>query len=126
MHCPTCKTNIDRSDIGINPSRVDFSAITVVMICPKCDKGWMVMLTSQSFVEIPDQLVPPRDDSVTVGIMSLVGIIVDEAMVAQWTDEQCMNAVDWAGAVYMEASDNDDVEIPEMPEFLEQYQQGGM
>lgn len=63
-----------------------------------------------------------RDDSVGVSCLSIVGIVVDEAIVSTWTDEQYWQAMDWATAEILVASDNDDVEVPQRPAFLEQYQ----
>lgn len=65
-----------------------------------------------------------RNDAVGVTCLSLAGITVDEAIVAGWTDEQWWQAVDWSTAVYVEANDHDDIEVPPMPEFLVQYVEG--
>ena len=59
-----------------------------------------------------------RNDSVLVSILSLVGIILDESVIETWTDEQYWQASDWAGAVHLAASDNDDIVVSEPPEFL--------
>lgn len=38
--------------------------------------------------------------------------------VEQWQEADAVAVIEWAGAVHLSASDNDDVEIPDMPEVL--------
>lgn len=85
-----------------------------------------------------------RDDSTTFDVIGLVGEIeleiptrpehagtVFERLnagrnvrrltvkdIAAWTDDQVRDAELWAGAIHLNASDNDDVEIPPTPEHL--------
>ena len=53
-----------------------------------------------------------------VDILGLVDVSVTESEVQSWTPEQHELAVNWAGAVYLQANDNDDVEVPECPYFV--------
>lgn len=87
-----------------------------------------------------------RDDSVTFDVVGLAGMIELDIVtraehvgtiferitrpgaklltvsdIAAWTDDQCRDAELWAGAIHLQASDNDDVEIPPTPEHLEPY-----
>lgn len=85
-----------------------------------------------------------RDDSTTFDVLGLVGgieldiptrpehagtiferlnegrnvrrLTVDD--IAAWTDDQVREAELWAGAIHLNASDNDDVEIPPTPDYL--------
>lgn len=57
-----------------------------------------------------------RDDQATFLSLCLVGgHHVPESAIRGWTDHQCMEAERWAHAVHFHASDNDDVQIPQMP-----------
>lgn len=49
---------------------------------------------------------------------------VPESAVADWTDEQCQQAEDWALAVHFHASDHDDVEVPPMPAHIAAHPEG--
>lgn len=63
-----------------------------------------------------------RDDEATRDLLSLVlhKKELPLEVVAGWTDEQRLLAEDWAGAVHLSASDNNN-RVPAMPEFLNQY-----
>jgi hypothetical protein len=43
-------------------------------------------------------------------------------VIAGWTLEQCIQVHDWALAVHMNASDNDDVVVPPRPAVLDAYE----
>lgn len=61
-----------------------------------------------------------RDDESTFIILSLVSDTdVSKAQIAGWTDAQCRQAEEWAFAIHFSASDNDDVVVPERPDFLD-------
>lgn len=61
-----------------------------------------------------------RDDEVLRDLIELAGFSIDVtlATIATWTDPQCQQVEAWAAAVHVAASDNDDVQVPPMPEFL--------
>lgn len=68
-----------------------------------------------------------RDDKVTVYMLALVmdftlGFEEMVDAVSSWSDTMVRMAEDWAGAVHLKASDNDDVLVPEKPSFLDQYE----
>jgi hypothetical protein len=50
-------------------------------------------------------------------MLSLVCVTVPPAQLAAWTSEQREQAINWAVAVHLDASDND-VTVPPRPEFL--------
>lgn len=57
-----------------------------------------------------------RNDELTLSVLYLVGgHSVPLSAIKQWTDQQCREAEEWAGAVHLHASDNDDVVIPPKP-----------
>ena len=61
------------------------------------------------------------DKDSTYTCMLLVSEVhVPREAVNAWTDAQCMLAEDWAFAVHLSASDNNN-RVPAMPEFLNQY-----
>jgi hypothetical protein len=121
MQCPKCTENIEESGITIQPC---LDLIEVAFTCPGCRRSFFCLLSPNTFVQDMGKpaVADVPDEGVTVSILSLVGVTVDEAVVAGWNAEQRLQAVDWAGAIHLQASDNDDVEVPEMPEFLEEYQ----
>lgn len=62
-----------------------------------------------------DDPVPPH---VLSDILLLVNVTVSASEIATWSAEQVQAAADWASAVHLSASDNDDVVVPPKPEFL--------
>lgn len=50
-------------------------------------------------------------------LLLLVAVTVDEETVESWTPEQRKQAADWAGAMHIQASDND-IDVPPRPTFL--------
>ena len=64
-----------------------------------------------------DEVDPLPTVAQTVGILSLVGVTVTATQAAEWSGRKRLEAVRWASAVHLSASDND-VEIPARPEFL--------
>jgi hypothetical protein len=116
--------NIEELDIDVLESRA-IIGFEVGFNCPGCGKEFYCILTPGSFVEAPkaeSTTEAEPDASVTVTILSLVDITVDEAVVHGLSDEQRLQAIDWASAVHAEAGDHVGVEIPPMPEFLEEHQ----
>lgn len=62
---------------------------------------------------------PKLDDpAVTVDLLALVDVYATLEEAQSWTKEQREEAEKWAGAVHLSASDNDDVEVPQRPDFL--------
>ncbi len=51
-------------------------------------------------------------------LLSLCGIYVDSDTIRGWTPAEREAVSDYAGALHLNASDNDDVEMPETPECL--------
>lgn len=63
-----------------------------------------------------------RDDEATFNILLLVGAHkVPSEVITGWTDMQCMQAEQWAMAAHLQASDNDDVDVPAMPAHVAEY-----
>ena len=59
------------------------------------------------------------DMEICLSALLLVGDTdVDEAIVTSWTQAQRDQAYDWAMRVHFRASDNDDVFVPERPDFV--------
>lgn len=76
--------------------------------------------------EIDLQSISPaswtRDDSATFNALLLVsGHNVPFRAIAFWTDMQCMQAEQWAMATHLDASDNDGIEMPDMPAHVAAY-----
>lgn len=59
-----------------------------------------------------------RNDERTLAILGLAGVKVDLEVLEQQPDEEIRRAEDWALAVHVQASDNDDVAVPPTPPFL--------
>jgi hypothetical protein len=57
-------------------------------------------------------------DQALSDLLLLVGVTVTPEQLANWTPEQREQAVEWAGLVHLDASDND-VDVPERPAFLD-------
>lgn len=64
-----------------------------------------------------------RDNEVTRDLLSLTGQgqCVPLTAIGQWTDEQCQQAEEWAGASHVHASDNDAVIVPPIPPHVAQW-----
>ncbi|MRR33180.1 hypothetical protein EG829_00575 [bacterium] len=128
MQCPKCIAHIDEAAIDVF-ARPDFKGFEVSFRCPGCERDFYCIVTPGSFLEADPQPEleedPHPDPAVTVAILSLVGVTVDEAVAAEWSGEQRLQAVDLAAAVHAEAGDYVGVEIPEMPAFLEEFQGQG-
>ena len=76
--------------------------------------------------EIDLQSVSPvgwtRDNTATFNTLLLVaGHELPFQAVESWTDMQCMQAEQWAMATHLHASDNDDVEVPDMPPHVRTF-----
>lgn len=119
--CPSCKAPVH----SLRPEPGD--TYSTMFSCPHCDSLHFRVVEADGTVLVDGEVLPTveekweRNDSVTAVIVSVGGVTVDEAIVETWTDEQCQQAEEWAGAVHLRASDNDDVEVPPMPAFLEGY-----
>ena len=59
-----------------------------------------------------------RNDELAQAMLSLIGCTVGLELLADQPDDQIRAAMDYAGACHLQASDNDDVELPPMPFFL--------
>jgi len=74
-----------------------------------------------------EQLVdaPPSDEEITAYVLSdlllLVGVDCPADAIEDWTPGQIEQAREWAASVHLQASDNDDVEVPARPKFLTGY-----
>jgi hypothetical protein len=53
-------------------------------------------------------------------ILSLVGVVVNEAELGSWRKEHCEKAREWAVKSYLRASDHK-VRVPPKPDFLNLY-----
>lgn len=56
-----------------------------------------------------------------IDLLSLACIKVTAEQLAEWTPRMKDQAVEWAIATHLSASDNDDVIVPPRPEFLKDY-----
>jgi hypothetical protein len=59
-----------------------------------------------------------RDDAMAQAMLGMIGCSVSLELLAAQPDDQIIAAMDYAGICHLQASDNDDVEIPPMPFFL--------
>lgn len=57
-------------------------------------------------------------------VIALAGLVVPVEDIKKWSQEEIDRAVEWAGAVHLDASDND-VDVPPKPEFLNNYPERG-
>jgi ribosome modulation factor len=55
---------------------------------------------------------------ILIGLLSFIDVDVDAATVESWTLEQRAQVQEYAAAVHLSASDNDDVIVPPRPDFL--------
>lgn len=65
------------------------------------------------------------DEEITADVLSdllsLVGVDCPVEAISDWTFEQMEQAREWAAGVHLQASDNDEVEVPLRPKFLAGY-----
>ncbi|HYQ69651.1 hypothetical protein [Actinophytocola sp.] len=59
-----------------------------------------------------------------VDFLGIAGVSVTAEQAAGWSREQRKQAVQWAAATHLSASDNDDVEVPLRPAFLSEVSGG--
>jgi hypothetical protein len=59
-----------------------------------------------------------------VDFLGIAGVSVTAEQAAGWSREQRKQAVQWAAATHLSASDNDDVEVPPRPAFLSEVSGG--
>jgi len=64
-----------------------------------------------------------RDDMCTHSLLGLTGEgeLVPLEAIRKWTNAQCREAEQWAGAVHLQASDNDDVSVPPCPAHVKEH-----
>lgn len=63
-----------------------------------------------------------RDDNHTFMVLQLVGgQDVPRAAIDSWSDSECLAAEEWALATHLNASDNDDVDVPPMPACVQAF-----
>jgi len=125
MRCPKCTANISEETVDVL-ERFDVVGFEISFQCPGCGRDFFCIVTPGTFLEWnSEESEGSVDEAVTVAILSLVGVTVDEAVVVGWSEEQRLQAIDWAAAVHAEAGDHVGVEIPEMPAFLEEFQEKG-
>jgi len=60
-----------------------------------------------------------RNDELAQAMLGLIGCTVGLELLSDQPDDQIRAAMDYAGACHLQASDNDDVQIPPMPFFLQ-------
>jgi len=66
-----------------------------------------------------------RDDELTRDLLLLVDKKIPVEVIATLTDQEISKAEDWVSAVYLDASDNEGIKIPEYPEILKKIEQAG-
>ncbi|KAF0205515.1 MAG: hypothetical protein FD173_958 [Gallionellaceae bacterium] len=60
-----------------------------------------------------------RNEDMTFHILLMIsGHNVTKDAIESWSDEQCKQAEEWAICIHLKASDNDDVEVPKVPECI--------
>lgn len=74
--------------------------------------------------ELVEHEQQPVGTDVLRDLLLLVGVTVTAEQAGQWSLEQREQAADWAAAVHLSASDNDDVVVPSRPEFLDEVTAG--
>lgn len=60
-----------------------------------------------------------RDNEATYYMLQMIpdtGVLPSD--IAAWTDAQCQQVEEWAAAIHLSASDNPDITIPTMPDFI--------
>lgn len=118
--CPGCQGEIH------SPWPVAGDTYSTMVSCPFCYALHFRVVRADGTVIVDGEVWARkpilRDDHVAVLTLAMVGVAVEETLVATWTDEQYWQAMDWATAEILEASDNL-VEVPPQPEFLEQYKE---
>ncbi|HXC39234.1 MAG TPA: hypothetical protein VN667_09830, partial [Burkholderiales bacterium] len=66
-----------------------------------------------------------RDNERAANRLLLVGFEVPEETIAAWTNEQWILATEYALAAHFNASDNEDVIVPPVPDFLHDFEERG-
>lgn len=98
-----------------------FTGTEVAAILEDAAEIGLRAVAAELVVDVPDDPVYTLQ-SVT-DLLSLVaaeipGDPITEAEVAKWEEQDVLDVVAWAGAVHLVASDNEDVEVPPIPEVL--------
>jgi hypothetical protein len=72
-----------------------------------------------ALIDESDEMPWFRDDLRTESCLLLVSdTAAPIELIATWTDKQCKEAEEWAVALHLNASDNDDVVVPQRPDFI--------
>ena len=66
-----------------------------------------------------------RDDELTRDLLLLVDKKISIEVIAALTDQEISEIENWVSAVYLDASDNEGIKIPEYPEILKEIEQAG-
>ena len=66
-----------------------------------------------------------RDDELTRDLLLLVDKKISIEAIAALTDQEISEIENWVSAVYLDASDNEGIKIPEYPEILKEIEQAG-
>jgi len=80
------------------------------------------LLNFPEFHHIKLQEIAPINLEELQALLALVGRDVAMEILSQQSDQDLLAAQEWAGAVHLQASDNDDVEVPAPPFFLKNTQ----
>lgn len=80
--------------------------------------SYMALEGKEYGLDEPEPEVDPDDIDTLVDLLSLTDINVPREIVEEWTPEERQEVSDYAGALILVASDNDDVEVPPTPECL--------
>lgn len=88
--------------------------------CQKCSP-------TDEDLEFTEEKPWERDNDLTYRLLSLTGegCLVPMEAIEKWTDTQCMEAEQWAGATHLHASDNDDIQVPTIPAHVKEWDTPG-
>lgn len=102
-------------------SALDAAAVTLLNTVP----GEVARAIEAIAPHRPKNEPPPpwaRDDAATLDMLELTGQgrAVPLVAIQLWTDDECKEAEEWAGASHLRASDND-VTVPPIPKHVKQW-----
>ncbi|WP_239482857.1 dUTP diphosphatase [Paraburkholderia sp. C35] len=115
----------DRPHAQACPKGSKFHAELPLTKSPEASDGaWPTAAAVPAQTAVLDMVQYTRDDESIQTALMLVGDIKEVPLdvIATWTLEQCIQVHDWALAVHMQASDNDDVVVPPRPAVLDAYE----
>lgn len=99
--------------------------------CPNGDKANHVRMLVHELREVADELESAFADilddtpaSVIRDLLLVVGVDVTQEAIQSWTPAQRAEAENWAARTHVNASDHDDVTVPERPAFLAEAELG--